>query len=195
MRLHRSIKSFIAMLVVLVATGIVSSCEKAENRYSGYRTYFKYAPVSAKPNLYRACTSLGEFCSITYPPGVNYVIKSPSTPSSVDYIQRTALQGYQGFVLGVGGGLIVGMPTIPEMLEQESQVTCYDLCCPNCYQVYHILKQLELHVGGSAACSSCHRTYDLNNQGMVSKGDAGRSLFRYYVHYYAPTQSLTINNN
>ena len=111
------------MLVVLVATGIVSSCEKAENRYSGYRAYFKYAPVSAKPNLYRACTSLGEFCSITYPPGVNYVIKSPSTPSAVDYIQRTALQGYQGFVLGVGGGLIVGMPTIPAFCTAWAKAT------------------------------------------------------------------------
>jgi hypothetical protein len=30
---------------------------------------------------------------------------------------------------------------------------------------------------------------------MISKGEAGRSLFRYYVHYYAPTQTLTINNN
>lgn len=195
MKVYRKLSKIIAVLVVLVSASIVSSCEKADNKYSGYRAYFKYGPVSAKPNLYRACTSLGEFCSITFPPGVNFVIKSPSTPSVVDYIQRTALQGYQGYALGVGGGLIVGMPTIPEMLAQESQVTCYDLCCPNCYQNYHILKQLEMHVGGLSTCSSCHRTYDLNNQGIVSSGEAGRSLFRYYVHYYAPTQTLTVNNN
>lgn len=195
MKLYKRIKLFLTMLVVVIATGILFSCEEADSKYSTYRAYFKYTPVSAKPNLFRACTSLGEFCSITYPPGINYVIKSPSTPSAVDYIQRTALQGYQGFVLGVGGGLIVGMPSIPEMLAQESQVTCYDLCCSNCYQNYHILKQLELHVGGFATCSSCQRSYDLNNQGMISKGEVGRSLFRYYVHYYAPTQTLTINNN
>ena len=40
-----------------------------------------------------------------------------------------------------------------------------------------------------------NRVYDLNSQGIVSKGDPGRSLFRYYVHYYALTQNLTINNN
>ena len=189
------IGQIMVMLVVFMATGILSSCEKADNRYSAYRAYFRYNPVSAKPNLFRACTSLGEFCSITYPPGVNYVIKSPSTSSSVDYIARTALQGYQGFVLGIGGGLVVGMPVLPEMLEQESRVICYDLCCPNCYQDYHILKQMALYVGGLASCSSCQRSYDLNNQGIVSKGDAGRSLFRYYVDYYSPTQTLTVSNN
>lgn len=189
------IGQIMVMLVVFMATGILSSCEKADNRYSAYRAYFRYNPVSAKPNLFRACTSLGEFCSITYPPGVNYVIKSPSTSSSVDYIARTALQGYQGFVLGIGGGLVVGMPVLPEMLEQESRVVCYDLCCPNCYQDYHILKQMALYVGGLASCSSCQRSYDLNNQGIVSKGDAGRSLFRYYVDYFSPTQTLTVSNN
>ena len=189
------IGQIMVMLVVFMATGILSSCEKADNRYSAYRAYFRYNPVSAKPNLFRACTSLGEFCSITYPPGVNYVIKSPSTSSSVDYIARTALQGYQGFVLGIGGGLVVGMPVLPEMLEQESRVVCYDLCCPNCYQDYHILRQMALYVGGLASCSSCQRSYDLNNQGIVSKGDAGRSLFRYYVDYYSPTQTLTVSNN
>lgn len=189
------IGQIMVMLVVFMATGILSSCEKADNCYSAYRAYFRYNPVSAKPNLFRACTSLGEFCSITYPPGVNYVIKSPSTSSSVDYIARTALQGYQGFVLGIGGGLVVGMPVLPEMLEQESRVVCYDLCCPNCYQDYHILKQMALYVGGLASCSSCQRSYDLNNQGIVSKGDAGRSLFRYYVDYYSPTQTLTVSNN
>lgn len=187
--------SVVRVLIILAVISIFASCQKAEYVYSQYQARFAYSPVSAKPTLFRACTSLGEFCSITYPPGKSYVIKSPSTPSVVDYIQRTALQGYQGFVLGVGGGLIVGLPSIPEMLTEESQVTCYDLCCSNCYQNYHVHKHLELHTGGQATCLSCNRVYDLNSQGIVSKGDPGRSLFRYYVHYYAPTQNLTINNN
>ena len=133
------------VLVALMVTGILSACEKAEDLYSSYYAYFRYTPVSAKPNLYRACTSLGEFCAITYPPGSaqNYVIKSPTTPSAVDYIPRTALQGYRDFILGVGGGLVLGMPMIPEMLEQESNVVCYDLCCSNCYQDYHIQKHMN----------------------------------------------------
>lgn len=185
------------MLVALMATGILSSCEEAESLYSRFYAYFRYTPVSAKPNLYRACTSLGEFCTITYPPSAqqNYVVKSPTTSSSVDYIPRTALQGYRDFVLGVGGGLVLGMPMIPEMLEQESKVVCYDLCCSNCYQDYHIQKHLTMHAEGLASCISCGRTYDLNNMGIVSEGDAGRSLFRYYVHYHMATQTITVSNN
>ena len=188
---------FRLMLVALAAAGILSSCEKAENLYSRYYAYFRYTPVSAKPNLYRACTSLGEFCSITYPPGAgpNSVVKSHSTPSSVDYIQRTALQGYRDFILGIGGGLVLGMPMIPEMLEQESNVVCFDLCCSNCYQDYHIQKHLNMQPGGQASCISCGRTYDLNNMGIVSAGDAGRSRFRYYVHYHMSTQTITVSNN
>ena len=188
--------TFRLVLVALAVTGILSSCEKAENLYSRYYAYFRYTPVSAKPNLYRACTSLGEFCSITYPPGAaqNYVVKSPSTSSNVDYIPRTALQGYQDFILGIGGGLILGMPMIPEMLEQESNVVCFDLCCSNCYQDYHIQKHLNMNLGGQASCISCGRTYDLNNMGIVSAGDAGRSLFRYYVHYHMSTQTVTVSN-
>lgn len=183
------------MVVALVATTILaSSCGEADNRFSNYTARFSYSPVSAVPNLYRACTSMGEFCSITYPPGNRFVIKSPSTPSAPDYIVRTAIQGYQGFILGVGGGLIVGLPNMPEMLEQESHVTCYDLCCPNCYNSFNTLKQLELHTDGTALCHSCNRTYDLNNQGIVARGEAGRSLFRYYVFYSAATQALNINN-
>ena len=190
----RLLKTLYTMLVVTMATGIVSSCEKADNRYSHFEAYFTYQPVSAKPNLYRSCTSLGEFCSITFPPGQNYVIKSPETPAATDYIPRTALNDYNRFVLGIGNGLIIGKPILPEMLEEESQVTCYDLCCPNCYQNYHILKQLNLQTSGKAKCSSCLRIYDLNNQGIVVNGDAGRSLFRYYANYYSPTQKIMINN-
>ncbi len=173
---------------------LLLSCEKADNRFSNFDAHFSYSPVSAVPNLYRACTSLGEFCSITYPPGTKFVIKSPSTPSAPDYIMRTAIQGYQGFILGLGNGLIVGLPNMPEMLEQESQVICYDLCCPNCYQDYNTLKQMELYTDGTSLCHSCNRSYNMNNQGMVARGDAGRSLYRYSAHYNEASQSLTINN-
>lgn len=195
MKLHRYIYIYMVMPVVLAATAAVSSCEKAESMFSGYRAYFRFTPVSAKPNLHRACTSLGEFCSITFPIGDKYLIKSPSTPSVTDEILPTAIQGYNGgYILGIGNGLIVGMPMIPEMLEQESQVTCYDICCPNCYQEHGIQKHTELHVGGISTCASCQRSYDLNNLGIVTKGEPGRSLFRYYAYYYQPTQTLTIDN-
>ncbi|MDE5560993.1 MAG: hypothetical protein K2J00_04200, partial [Bacteroidaceae bacterium] len=90
---------------------------------------------------------------------------------------------------------IVGLPNMPEMLAQESHVTCYDLCCPNCYHDYNVSRHLDLHIGGTASCVSCRRAYDMNNLGIVSRGNGGRSLFRYYISYSHPTQTLTINNN
>ncbi len=179
---------------LLLSLLFFSSCETAESTFSTYTARFSYSPVNAVPNLYRACTSLGEFCSITYPPGTKYIIKSPSTPSAPDYIMRTAIQGYQGFILGLGNGLIVGLPNMPAMLEQESHVICYDLCCPNCHRDYNILKQLELDTDGTALCHSCNRSYDMNNQGIVARGEGGRSLYRYYVHYNSMSQSLSVNN-
>lgn len=88
----------------------------------------------------------------------------------------------------------MGLPTIPEMLEQECKITCYDLCCSNCYQEYHIQKHMDLQIGGISTCPSCQRSYDLNNQGIIASGEAGRSLFRYYVNYYSPTQTLIVDN-
>jgi hypothetical protein len=195
MKYTKQAKNAVTMLAALWLTCIVSSCEKAENLYSNYRAYFRYNPVSAKPNLHRACTSLGEFCSITYPVGANkYVIDSPSS-SVDDYITPTALEGYHNFRLGVGGGLIVGLPVIPNMMEAESKIVCYDLCCSNCHINNSTYKHLTLGVAGTANCPSCQRNYDLNNQGFITEGAPGRSLYRYYVSYYPPSQTLTINNN
>lgn len=187
-------RTFYILSVLAAICLFTTACGEADNRFSTYEARFSYSPVSAVPNLFRACTSMGEFCSITYPPGNRFVVKSPSTPSAPDYIVRTAIQGYQGFILGLGGGLIIGLPNIPEMLETESHVVCYDLCCPNCYQSYNTMKQMELRTDGTALCQSCNRTYDLNNQGIVARGEAGRSLFRYYVFYSSATQSLNVNN-
>ena len=137
------------MLVVLMSISIFSSCQEAIDKYSDFSAKFTYNPVSAVPNLYRACTSLGVFCSITVG-AQKYLVKSPST-SHTDEISWTAIQGYNNFQLGLGGtGLIVGLPTIPEMLANESQVICFDLSCSNCHREYHITKRLELKIGGYA---------------------------------------------
>ena len=184
------------LAIVLVIAGIFASCQGAESMYSGFSARFTYQPVSAKPTLFRACTSLGEYCTITLPlKATSYVISSPSTPNNVDNIPLTAIQSYAKPILGLGDGLIVGLPMIPEMLESESKVVCYDLCCSNCNEKDYIRRKLQLQIGGIATCSSCKRIYDLNNQGMVTQGEYGRSLYRYYVYYEPSSQRLTVNNN
>ena len=189
------LKSLRKWLALLACCAVSVSCGDAESLYSSFYAYFSYTPVNSKPTLYRACTSLGEFCSITFPVGSKkYVIQSPSTPSETDYIDRTSDQGYRNFRLGLGTGLIIGLPSIPEMMATESTVVCYDLCCPSCYQNEHVQKGLTLSTRGTASCSMCQRVYDLNAQGIITSGEAGRALYRYYISYSPTTFSLTVNN-
>ena len=47
---------------------------------------------------------------------------------------------------------------------------------------------------GYVECTGCGRSYDLNNNGIVSNGETGRALFRYRVNYYQSTNSLSIDN-
>ena len=80
----------------------------------------------------------------------------------------------------------------PELGSTTSLPVCYDLACPNCYSAYNISRALQLKEGGYAACVSCGRTYNLNNQGQISIGEEGVSLFRYRITYSGNT--MVINN-
>ncbi len=157
------------------------------NRFSQLPAYFSYSPVSAVSQLYTACNSMGEWTTITAR-NSQYIFANltGSTP-----VNRLALQNYSSFYLGLSG-LVVGLPTIPELGSTMSVVTCYDLACSNCYHDRYITKPLTLQAGGRAHCTSCRRTYDLNNIGQIASGDAGINLYRYRVFY--GNNTLTVNN-
>lgn len=153
-------------------------------RFSMQNTY-------QSPVLYTACQSMGEFCHIkTDSKGRYFVIQSSNGKMKSDSIPIVADAAYSGYYLGLSG-LIVGLPNIPEMGKDYSVVTCYDLACPNCYQNYTITKDLKLEMG-YATCTSCRRTYNLNDRGVVATGEGGRSLYRYRTSYIGAT--LLINN-
>ena len=50
-----------------------------------------------------------------------------------------------------------------------------------------VTKRLVLQEGGNATCSTCHRTYNLNNVGIISKGEGGKPLYRYRVNLIGNT--------
>ena len=141
--------------------------------------------VQQAPVLYTACQSMDEFCTVT---AESSRFAFTSQTGRTSYIDLTA---YSGYYLGLSG-FIVGKPSIPEMGKDVSTVVCYDLACSNCYQDYHITKPLVLQSGGYAYCKNCCRTYQLTNSGIVSKGNAGRNLYRYRVSYVG--YALVINN-
>lgn len=128
--------------------------------------------IYAVPLLANACVAPGEFCTITCQNGMYYF----STPYNSSIISSNAMQTHLSNVLGLCG-LIIGTPNFS---FNGTSVVCYDLACPNCHSQSRIAS-LTLMAGGFVTCSVCGRCYDLNSNGVVSSGEAGRSLYRYRV--------------
>ena len=186
--LHR----IIAVIFLFSAGVMFQACGPAYDMYCNIRAHFVASNVlSISPTLFRSCTSPGEFCTITNPvsDALRIHFKSIGTEDSSN---RTALQD-RTIVLGLGG-LIVGLPSIAEQLEDDPKVVCFDLTCPNCYKEYNISRLMQYKRIGYVDCMGCGRSYDLNNNGIVSNGETGRALFRYRVNYYQSTNSLSIDN-
>lgn len=168
---------------------VLSSCkEEVQNTYSDYHAYFVCQNVNTVPPLNAALNSLGVFCTIRY--DRSRFLFTDETGHSTP-VNATAIAGNSSLQMGIAG-FIVGLPSIPELGSSISVTVCYDLACPNCYSAYNISRSLQLEEGGYAACASCGRTYSLNNQGQISAGDGGISLFRYRVSYSGNV--MVINN-
>ncbi len=186
--LHR----IIAVIFLFSAGVMFQACGPVYDMYCNIRAHFVISNViSVSPTLSRSCTSVGEVCTITNPVGDALRIHFKSIGTS-DAYNKTALLD-RTIILGLGG-LIVGLPSIAEQLEQEPKVVCFDLTCPYCYEEYNISHLLQYKRIGYVDCTSCGRSYDLNNSGIVSSGEAGRPLFRYRVSFYPSTNSLSIDN-
>ena len=187
-----TLRRTLAVITLFSAGVLFQACGPAYDMYCNIYARFVVSNVlSVSPTLNRSCTSLGEFCTITNPVGdaLRLHFKSIGTE---DTYNKSALQD-RTIVLGLGG-LIVGLPSIAEQLEQEPKVVCFDLTCPNCYNDYNISHLMQYTRLGYVDCTSCKRSYDLNNIGIVSSGEAGRALFRYRVNYFPSTNTLSIVN-
>jgi len=181
---------FRLMTAVCCLLTIWGCTDNTDYTYSNLPAKFVFENAYQAPALYTACNSMGEFCTITYSKdGKQFIFKGSAKEPS--YVNLTAINGYSGFYLGLSG-LIVGLPNIPEIGKTESQVVCFDLACSNCYNDFSITKPLTLQTDGTATCASCKRTYNLNNTGFISNGNAGKPLFRYRVTYAGNT--LVVSN-
>ncbi|MGM9621171.1 MAG: hypothetical protein ACI3X4_06950 [Bacteroidaceae bacterium] len=176
----------LTLAVIILLSGLVS-CTQSDNLYCNIPARLVMNNVYQAPALYTACNSLGEFCSVTMDGQKIYFHGSKETSP----VNRTALGSYEGIVLGLGG-LIIGLPALPEVGKDMSQVVCFDLNCPNCYeQNGGITKRMDI-TGSTSRCRGCGRTYDLNSLGIVSQGENGRPLFRYRASYVGTT--LVVSN-
>lgn len=170
---------FVALLLLLGACA-----GQTEQFYANLPARFRVQFVQTIPPLNAALNSMGEFATITQRTNV-YIYSN--TKTSIQRPVTDADRNYMGL-----SGFIVGLPNIPPIGSSVSQVVCYDLACPNCYEEQVVTREMQLQAGGKCYCRLCQRTYDLNNQGYVAGGTPGRSLYRYRVVYQSNT--LLINN-
>jgi nitrite reductase/ring-hydroxylating ferredoxin subunit len=94
-------------------------------------------------------------------------------------VNMTAVDTQRGYILGMNNGIIVGYGS-----SVDGTFFAYDRECPNCYDGNSFSTRsykISVNEFGIGTCANCQRQYDLNNGGIVSKGDAGNKLSRYYA--------------
>ena len=95
-------------------------------------------------------------------------------------------------ILGMKNGLIVGFGN----LDNPAIFYAYDAQCPNCSDAHASIMRdhsLTMTTDGHATCATCQRRYNMNNRGIVDKGDAGKSLIRYRASTTGPYGMLYVN--
>ena len=80
-------------------------------------------------------------------------------------------------ILGLNGAIIVGYGF-------SETFYAYDRECPNCFDSNALPLRsypLKVNSAGIASCSNCHRTYDLNNGGVIVSGNGGKKMTRFHA--------------
>jgi hypothetical protein len=167
---------------------LLLSCSQAERLFDTYPVRFVVQNTNTNEILNAALTGMGEFCTVVAK-GSTMEYTNLKTSRSVTLTAREQNYGYFNF--GRSNGFVVGHTSMISSRFPD-QVVCYDIVCPNCYDDLNVTRNVGLLSGARAQCSSCQRTYDLNNTGQVSYGEPGKPLFRYRVYYGSNT--LSINN-
>jgi len=177
-------KLLVAALIILSFS--VSSCkDEISNIYSTkYPVRFVFE-VASSSELFNAMGNPGQFVTIR---PLNGKVKISNTLQSHEY--SLSQIGYSAFEFGLGG-LIVGTSSSPNMSNVFEPVA-YDLACPNCdRQTY----RLQVKDNGTALCSHCGNSYDLNNNGWIitvtDDSKQYRGLYRYRIAYNGMTISVT----
>lgn len=176
-------------LVSLALLAALSSCGDTQELYTrAYaRLYFDNFTHN-DPTLATAMTAhAGAFVTITASAN-QFRFVSNQGLSSVANI--TAIDTQQGFVLGMNGALIVGYGA-----SVDATFYAYDRECPNCFSPDALPRRsypIAVSEFGIGTCARCHRQYDLNNGGLVSSGDAGKKLSRYYATTTGPYGMLSV---
>lgn len=104
-------------------------------------------------------------------------------------IPWTELDKRRNPIMGLNNGIIVGHGSL------DQTFFAYDRECPNCFDPDAIpikSKPLRMNNIGRAICDICKREYDMNNRGIVVKGEAGNKLTRFRASTTGPHGALIV---
>lgn len=185
-----------AAVIGLVMSALFVSCSADDYEYSNHQCYLlldNSTHLDATLSSALVQLSPGVFCRI-YTPGDSYFyfesnqgLSSKSAMNALDK-QRTMIIGVNN-----GSGIIVGYGT----LDYPATLYAFDRQCPNCYEETGLPRYgLTMDDTGMATCSTCQRTYNMNNGGIVASGATGgdKKMMRYRVTYSESTRVLFVNN-
>lgn len=177
-KMTRKMKVYRKIIGLLAATLLLVACESdVENLYSNFRAFFRFTPVTSAQPLYKSLNNPGLFCMVEFT--TSHTIFKGNDGSSYA-APRTALDQY-GRPVYISG-FIIGTPSLPDLNSNFYNVA-YDLVCPNCYDESYIQRKTQFEGYDKMKCTTCHRSYNLNNNGVVDGGENGRPLFRYRLSY------------
>ena len=169
---------------------ITSGCEDTiSSKFSHkYKVRF-YFEVAQSPELYNALANPGQFVTIRQKAGTGKV-RIENSLSGTDYALSSI--GSTDFEYGLGG-LIVGTCNLLNMNNQYD-IVCYDLACPNCDRAD---RRLTVSDDGTAQCAKCGIKYNLNGQGAIISAPSfpdDRELYALY-NYPVNYNGLAVNIN
>jgi hypothetical protein len=179
-------------LCISTATLTLTSCGNTSDEYSSSACFLRIDnSVHQSSVLATALQYPGSFVTVTMTTknGARYY-HVVSNQGQTDDIQLNALDQRYDYILGYNGALIVGYGN-----SLDGSFYAYDRECPNCFDPDALpIRSYPISVdeNGFGTCSNCQRTYNLNNQGLVSTGDAGNSLTRYPASTTGPWGILIV---
>ena len=158
-------RALVHFSVLLLLTGCQNN---SYSTYSNkYRVWFSCNTMDAPFNQ---ITTPGRFVSVRKVAGT---LKTVDSDGGKADIELTAVQS-GGFMMGLAG-LIIGTPTFN---NDDMSVWAYDLGCPVCDKE---TARLSFDINGSAHCSKCGGSWNLNASGFPLNDSAERPLYRYPV--------------
>lgn len=168
------------LLLGLIVLLTLTACEDAESEFdTTHRAAFLYKSVSTRTPLRSALNGAGVYCRVW---ALNGLYHFESNYGVTDQDNILAVVG--GRPYNAICGFIVGRSALIDMKGRQP-LYAFDLACPNCSQQAALSIRLEFRATGSplVVCHKCHRSYDLDNGGLLVEGAQGIKLFRYHIDY------------